>query len=578
MPQLHEPKVITLSDFKALVEKDERAPADVVLRKAFLPEIKAVADDERGIQFSISSAAVDRDRDTLAVEGWQLANYRKNPVVQWAHDYKSLPVARATKVFTEDNKLKAIDHFVERDVYPFADTVLQMVKHRYLNATSVGFLPIKYQRVDPESEQGPERAGGIDFTKHELLEHSVVPVPSNPEALVEARAILRGADWLAYTKEIERLLDIAHDGQLLLVPRASLEAAWKLLSPSTSATVSGTRATARKDPPADDDGDDDTSDLPATLSMHCAQLAALNAGMVASLEPLGNAGPVKDLVSTLQNFHARKAAVYASMSARLNPLKEGGPAVQPTPVPQFNTLAAILTAAAELDLADPTHVLAWVAAFARLRGVIPYHHTPLAAEGEAWDAGTEVGAADVDGLKVMCAWYGDDGKSKGDYKLPHHKGSGTHACVWRGVAAAAGRLGQTQIPAADKKGVRTHLAGHYKDFGKDAPWKAAPEAWAAYEAHVTAQTKAAGTELADDALATLLVVHGFAGEATALRGGGAPDALDQLLASLPAVADPNTLDLGDGVTVGVAELSAAIASAAGEVTEAAIRRLTGKLD
>ncbi len=69
----------------------------------------------------------------------------------------------------------------------------------------------------------------------------------------------------------------------------------------------------------------------------------------------------------------------------------------------------------------------------------------------------------------MSTWVDtENADNKSAYKLPHHKAKG-HAVVWRGVAAAMSRLGQTQIPEGDRQGVYNHLAKHYKQFGKEPP-------------------------------------------------------------------------------------------------------------
>lgn len=108
------------------------------------------------------------------------------------------------------------------------------------------------------------------------------------------------------------------------------------------------------------------------------------------------------------------------------------------------------------------------------KGVIPYKETPKAPEDETWDAGKEVKEADIDDLKVMSAWYDSkNADTKDAYKLPHHKASGSHSVVWKGVAAAMGALrgarGGVAIPAGDKKGVYNHLVKHYKQFDKEPP-------------------------------------------------------------------------------------------------------------
>lgn len=155
----------------------------VNVRASFDTEIKAGDGDSRSIGFTISTDSVDRMGDTISIDGWKLEAYRKNPVVLWAHDSSSLPVARAPKLWTEKSSLKAEAEFTPKGVARFNDTVFEMIKGGFLNATSVGFAPLKYAFVDD-----PNRKYGIDFLEQELLEFSIVPVPANSEALVESRA------------------------------------------------------------------------------------------------------------------------------------------------------------------------------------------------------------------------------------------------------------------------------------------------------------------------------------------------------------------------------------------------------
>lgn len=70
-----------------------------------------------------------------------------------------------------------------------------------------------------------------------------------------------------------------------------------------------------------------------------------------------------------------------------------------------------------------------------------------------------------------------DGSSPSDYVLPHHAWRGGRlVTVWRGVVAAAAALqgarGGVGIPAADLAEVRAHIAAHYHEFGRRAPWEA----------------------------------------------------------------------------------------------------------
>lgn len=145
--------------------------------KQLSPEIESIP-ETRTIKFTISTGSVDRDGDTINPKGWQLDNYRKSPVVLWAHDYQMLPVGKATNIYASDTALIADVEFPPVGTYPFADTVHDMVKTGFLNATSVGFAGI-------EVNKSKDREYGYDFAKQELLEFSIVPVPANPEALVQ---------------------------------------------------------------------------------------------------------------------------------------------------------------------------------------------------------------------------------------------------------------------------------------------------------------------------------------------------------------------------------------------------------
>lgn len=149
------------------------------LRKRFAVQVREVG--ERTLRFVISTADLDRDGDTIAVEGWQLDNFRANPVVLFGHDYRSLPVARAINTRVENGSLVSEARFATAEEYPFADQVFRLYKGGFMRAVSVGFLPVEWKQA-----QGQERPYGIDFLKQELLEFSCVVVPSNPNALVAA--------------------------------------------------------------------------------------------------------------------------------------------------------------------------------------------------------------------------------------------------------------------------------------------------------------------------------------------------------------------------------------------------------
>ena len=58
-----------------------------MIHKTF--EIKVLEQRKDGGRIVINTADVDRDRDRVMPSGVKLDNYSKNPIVQWAHDYRS---------------------------------------------------------------------------------------------------------------------------------------------------------------------------------------------------------------------------------------------------------------------------------------------------------------------------------------------------------------------------------------------------------------------------------------------------------------------------------------------------------
>lgn len=198
----------------------------VGVRKYFIVEEKEISDEERIIEFTNSTPTQDRYHDTIDQNGWQLENFRKNPVVLWAHDYGQPPVAKSVNVWIEDGKLKSRDQFTPRDLYPFGFMVFELYKNGFLNAKSVGFQPITYA-FNNETE-------GVEFYTQELLEHSCVPVPANPEALVSAKSM--GIDLLPLKSWAEKVLDTWNEEKGIWIPKKDIETVFSLLSGKSYST------------------------------------------------------------------------------------------------------------------------------------------------------------------------------------------------------------------------------------------------------------------------------------------------------------------------------------------------------
>jgi HK97 family phage prohead protease len=135
--------------------------------------------------FVISVQLQDRDGDVVMCRGCQLDNYKRNPVVLLSHDSARVPIGRAMDragrlaIQIEDNRILGTCYFDEGD--PDAMYLYGKVVRGFLRATSIGFVPIEAERLQ---EAGNAAFAGWLFRKWELLEFSLVSVPSNPLAVL----------------------------------------------------------------------------------------------------------------------------------------------------------------------------------------------------------------------------------------------------------------------------------------------------------------------------------------------------------------------------------------------------------
>jgi len=172
-----------LLTFKRAVRHGGAMPFRPVLRK--LATVQPAPGEGRTLRFVASTGAVDRDGDTVALAGWRLDAFRRNPVILFSHLADTFPVGKATHVGVLDGALRVTIEFVPRDVPiagEMAEAAFRLSKAGFLSAVSVGFKPLAYKLSNDK-----ERADkfGIDFTAQELYEISLVTVPANAEALIE---------------------------------------------------------------------------------------------------------------------------------------------------------------------------------------------------------------------------------------------------------------------------------------------------------------------------------------------------------------------------------------------------------
>lgn len=182
-------QIVSATQFKTVNRGRNVTRATLGVRKQMIAPAEQIGVDMRALAFTISTSIVDRELDRIAIEGWDLANYKRNPVVLWGHDAERLPIGRAFNVRVENNALKASVEFIPSDTPEggaFAESVYRLARNGFIAATSVGFRPKRWEFSDDPERGADDWFPGIDFEEQELVELSIVTVPANPEALIEA--------------------------------------------------------------------------------------------------------------------------------------------------------------------------------------------------------------------------------------------------------------------------------------------------------------------------------------------------------------------------------------------------------
>ena len=190
------------------------------------PKDIEIKEGERAAIRLITTPHLDRDSEILIPHGAMLDDFRQSPSVLFGHDYKSLPIGH-------DQWIKVVkEGIVAKTAYAthqFAEDVFQCVKHKDLNSNSVGFIPL--ESVKPEDKKQfqviqdtLEKDYGIDkkesgkakniYTKWIMLEHSDVPVASNPQSL--NLAVSKGEITIKSKRLIKELeIEVVKDGKSL---------------------------------------------------------------------------------------------------------------------------------------------------------------------------------------------------------------------------------------------------------------------------------------------------------------------------------------------------------------------------
>jgi HK97 family phage prohead protease len=158
------------------------------------------------LDFIVSDETLDRYNEVIVASGWKLDNYVRNPVFQNSHQYGDIIYTLGRALITEVRTVadrKVLYQRVEfaTEANPIAKIAYNLYKGKFLNAVSVGFIPMQWENGEPG--QSWQRR----YTEQELLEVSAVGIPANPNAL--ALGLKAGALSKQQIKDLGALLHYA---------------------------------------------------------------------------------------------------------------------------------------------------------------------------------------------------------------------------------------------------------------------------------------------------------------------------------------------------------------------------------
>jgi len=152
--------------------------------------IPTKAEESRTIPFVVSTNTRDRHHTVTNSAGWKLDNYRKNPIVGYMHapadgfispdpDYV---IGHDLDSKVEGRNLSGLLKFDPADINLLAERIFRKVLFGSMRACSAYFLELGIGKYGTGEEAKGREKETYYYSGQELLEWSIVNIPSNPDA------------------------------------------------------------------------------------------------------------------------------------------------------------------------------------------------------------------------------------------------------------------------------------------------------------------------------------------------------------------------------------------------------------
>lgn len=182
--------------------------------------------------FTWTSRAVDSYDDLVLPEGVDFENFIKtNPICLLNH-IPADPIGIWEQPYFSDGKLCAHLRLAPEGTSTKSDEARKLIACGILRGCSIGFHPIE------SSPRPGSKKGGLLYSKVRIVEVSVVSIPANPEALLQAKSMGVSASTL---KSLFRQGQNATLAERIARAKAVTRRAKMLLAKSPSSTRSKTK-------------------------------------------------------------------------------------------------------------------------------------------------------------------------------------------------------------------------------------------------------------------------------------------------------------------------------------------------
>jgi hypothetical protein len=156
-------------------------------------DLNPIGEEQRTFVGYASTRTVDRDGEVVMPQGMDLSQFLKAPVLLWGHKWSDPPIGGDLLIENDGFGLKTKSLLADTAL---ASDIWTLVQKHFLRTSSIGYIPLAWVLRDHKdygslmdaSRKWPEWQAKSEpsafITKAVLLEHSLVSVPANIDALI----------------------------------------------------------------------------------------------------------------------------------------------------------------------------------------------------------------------------------------------------------------------------------------------------------------------------------------------------------------------------------------------------------